>query len=347
MLNTLNANIFNSINFLAEEMDKIDKYNNLLSNRRERKFITSKCNIFESIDYITNSEDYNIQNSSFPFIRKTTVNLSKDAKEEDFPDFNLYFIKGFRIKDFDKYYENFGTSNANINTLLYLQCDSLSCKNSSILFFEDNISQFFNSVVSLSRNDYDNNLNIYKDTMMRIITQNKVIANIIDFYYLIFKNIPFIQNAISDNMKFFCKCITTYLKIKEPYILNTIFEHYNQDISCLFAFAALRKYFIAKFNLNIDLDENKEIIHQTMIDVISTYYFNFMLELKLKSPDFDNIYSKIYNKEEIDTLFIIFESIVNLIEYWDNIEPEYDTYEIYSDQFNWLKIIVNLHNNKK
>lgn len=228
MIKSLTNNVFDSINFLSNEMNKINQYNNIIDSNPIRKIIYKL--IIEPYKDIFIRDSYLDDDYSYP-LRMDTINIYNT----DPPDYNIYFLNGYRFND--KYY--FTDKDIPIHSFFIF--DDAYTKNFSIVILEDQINYILNSIHTIFNENFtdisddisDYELNVIKvqnklidelSVLINMIYNNKYESNNINQHYMYSSYLPTkhtLSTIISKNsLTFSYAMIYNYLKIIYPQYLD-------------------------------------------------------------------------------------------------------------------------------
>lgn len=315
MMKTLNNCVFNSIYFLANELNKVDKFNNILKMNPKRVFIE---NILLDNKYLLIDDKSLKENiDTFPLIRETSIDLSNNEKDE--PDFLLYFLSG-------QYF-----SNASQKTIEFLkECKPAhfiqfplfqyfitnGSKYGGFIFLEDTIAMNFNTIYSIVDDDF-NIIDVSQKELRLLYLQNNIIAELGNFFYNIYGSLInfnqrfFMIRSVYDDESLLLMTLPSILKKHSDYsIPNSLKEsldYINLRLYELLSFANLKIYFEMKFNLN----SNKKLLDKVMIQTIISY----CLHRHITAKYFNKEYKEKYSEEKEN--YILFAKCINdIIDLW-------------------------------
>lgn len=315
MMSTLNNCIFDSIYFLVTELNKIDKFNNLIEMDSQRNFIKSILLDYEHLLIEDDILKNNIE-TYFPLIRKNSIHLSNYKDEE--PDFLLYFLSGtFFSNDSQKTIEilkNYKPSYY-IKTPLFLYFITNASKNGGLIFLEDTISMNFNTIHTIVNDDFDIIIDNKQKELRYLYLQNNIIAELGRFFFSIYSDLIYTKQRfceIKDIYNDESLLLTTYPAILKEYNYYKIPKSLNEkDINLRFyellAFANLKLYLKFKFNLNND----KELLDKVMIQTILSYCLHPLITKKYFNKKDEDDY-----KEEKDDYVLFAKCINDIIDLW-------------------------------
>lgn len=331
-MKTLNNCIFDSIYFLANELNKIDKFSNLIQMNPKRVFIE---NILLDHKYLLiNDKSLKENIDTFPLIRETSINLSNNENNE--PDFLLYLLSG-------QYFSN--NSQKTIEFLkeckpahfiqlpLFQYFITNGSKYGGFIFLEDTLVMNFNTIYSIIDDDF-NITEISQKELRLLYLQNNIIAELGNFFYEIYGNLIntnqrfFMIKKIYDDESLLLITLPSILRKNPDYCipesLKESLNYINIRLYELLSFANLKIYFEMKFNL--DSTRDKEKLDKVMIQTILSY----CLHRYITSQYFNKEYEENYNKEKEN--YILFAKCINdIIDLWKsddfkNAEFEYKYY---------------------
>lgn len=323
-MKTLTNDIFASVYFLVNELNKIDKYNNLISHNPYRQFIQTIID-----DKHLLSEDKILKenvNTSFPLIRETSAKLSPYDDDNQIPNYSIYFISGVYFdKNSQKTISLLKNCNRtlNISINLFDYFPTTKSQNGGLIFFEDTITMNFNDVHTIVDDNYDLVKEPSSKELRLIYLQNNIIFKFSNFLSTIFDDM-LIYNQKIDKMNSLYdisnSLLFTYPAIirknntyKIPKILEMMDEQITIGLYELLTFANLRLYFIFKFNLNMNDEKDKNLLDKVMKQtILSCFLHPYVTDLYFNQ---NNEYKKQYENDKQYCIQLI-SCINDIIELW-------------------------------